>query len=77
VEPALTPGVIDVPVTVSGVDVTVDPGTAGVDKCPVLVSVTGQMVVETAMVLVTTVVESAGQSVTVAAQLVMVTRLVE
>jgi hypothetical protein len=54
-------------------------GPTGVDVSfvPVLVSVTGQIVVETAIVLVTTVVESAGQSVTVAAQLVMVTRLVE
>lgn len=44
---------------------------------PVSVSVTGQMVVETAIVLVITLVESAGQSVTVAAQLVTVTKLVE
>jgi hypothetical protein len=41
-----------------------------------VVSVTGQTVVEIAIVDVTTVVESAGQLVTVAAQLVMVTSLV-
>lgn len=39
-------------------------------------SVTGQIVVETAIVLVITLVESAGQSVTVAAQLVTVIKLV-
>ena len=43
----------------------------------VSVSVTGQIVVETAIVEVITVVESAGQSVTVAAQLVTVISLVE
>lgn len=43
---------------------------------PVEVSVTGQTVVRTGMVEVTTVVESAGQFVTVGAQLVMVTSLV-
>ena len=42
----------------------------------VSVSVTGQIVVEIAIVEVTTVVESAGQSVTVAAQLVIVISLV-
>lgn len=42
----------------------------------VVVSVTGQTVVEMGIVEVTTVVESAGQSVTSAAQLVMVTSLV-
>jgi hypothetical protein len=41
-----------------------------------VVSVTGHTVVETAMVEVTTVVESAGQLVTLAAQLVMVISLV-
>jgi hypothetical protein len=41
-----------------------------------VVSVTGQTVVEIAMVEVTTVVESAGQSVTLAAQLVIVISLV-
>ena len=75
-EPALTPGETDVPVTTDGIEVTVGPGTAEVDECPVSVSVTGQMVVETAIVLVITLVESAGQSVTVAAQLVTVTKLV-
>lgn len=45
-------------------------------ELPVSVSVTGQMVVEIAIVEVTTVVESAGQSVTVAAQLVIVISLV-
>lgn len=43
----------------------------------VSVSVTGQMVVETAIVEVITVVESAGQFVMLAAQLVMVISLVE
>ena len=41
------------------------------------VSVTGQTVVETAIVEVTTDMDSAGQSVTVGAQLVMVYSLVE
>jgi len=41
------------------------------------VSVTGQMVVEIGIVLVTTVVECAGQSVIVAAQEVIVTSVVE
>jgi len=51
---------------------------AGVDSLggEVSVPVTGHTVVEIAMVEVTTLVESAGQSVTVAAQLVMVTSLV-
>ena len=43
---------------------------------PVVVSVTGQTVVEIGIVEVTTVVESAGQLVTVGAQLVIVTKLV-
>lgn len=42
-----------------------------------LLAVTGQMVVETAMVLVTTMVEWAGHEVTVGAQLVMVISWVE
>lgn len=52
-------------------------GTAGVEvfsaAVPVSVSVTGQIVVESAIVEVTTTVESAGQLVTDAAQLVIVT----
>jgi hypothetical protein len=53
-------------------------GTPGTDEDPAagVVSVTGQTVVEIAMVEVTTVVESAGQLVTVGAQLVMVISLV-
>jgi hypothetical protein len=53
-------------------------GTAGKDEelTAAVVSVTGQTVVEIAMVEVTTVVESAGQSVMLAAQLVMVISLV-
>lgn len=43
---------------------------------PVSVAVTGQIVVEMAMVWVTTVLDSAGQLVTVGAQLVMVTSVV-
>lgn len=43
---------------------------------PVSVAVTGQIVVETAIVWVTTVLELAGQLVTVGAQLVMVTSVV-
>lgn len=52
------------------------PGREGELAAAGVVSVTGQTVVETAMVEVTTVVESAGQLVTLAAQLVMVTSLV-
>lgn len=51
-------------------------GPEGKVASAVVVSVTGQTVVEMAIVEVTTVVESAGQSVTSAAQLVMVTSLV-
>lgn len=56
----------------------VDSGRVAVDVLPgaVSVSVTGQTVVEMAIVEVTTVVESAGQLVTEAAQLVMVISLV-
>ena len=52
------------------------PGREGELAAAGVVSVTGQTVVETAMVEVTTVVESAGQLVTLAAQLVMVISLV-
>jgi hypothetical protein len=52
------------------------PGREGELAAAGVVSVTGQTVVETAMVEVTTVVESAGQLVTLAAQLVMVILLV-
>lgn len=52
-------------------------GTSGVEvfppEAPVSVAVTGQIVVESAIVEVTTTVESAGQSVIDAAQLVIVT----
>jgi hypothetical protein len=53
-------------------------GTPGTDEDPAagVVSVTGQIVVEIAIVEVTTAVEPAGQSVTLAAQLVMVISLV-
>lgn len=58
----------------------VDSGRVEVDVLPgavlVSVSVTGQIVVEIAIVEVTTVVESAGQLVTEAAQLVIVISLV-
>jgi heme/copper-type cytochrome/quinol oxidase subunit 2 len=58
--------------------VSVGEGPAGVVDCPAagVVSVTGHTVVEIAMVEVTTVVESAGQLVTVGAQLVIVISLV-
>jgi hypothetical protein len=84
------PGVVgDAPVGVAGDEVGAGPlgeelptgelpvGAGTEVLCPVgCVSVTGQTVVDTAMVEVTTVVESAGQLVTVGAQLVMVTSLV-
>lgn len=63
--------------TVGAGPVVLDPEGTGTGSVPGLpVSVTGQTVVEIAMVEVTTVVESAGQLVTVGAQLVMVTSLV-
>ena len=76
----LTPGAGDVtgelPLGTAGlISVGVDP--AGVDPLAAgVVSVTGHTVVEMAMVEVTTVVESAGQLVTVGAQLVIVISLV-
>lgn len=64
-------------VGISGLDF--EPGATedGTVAGTVSVSVTGHTVVETAMVEVTTVVESAGQLTTVGAQLVMVTCVVE
>ena len=53
-----------------------DVGATGVDSLLGEVSVTGRTVVEMGIVEVTTVVESAGQSVTVAAHLVIVISLV-
>lgn len=62
------------PVTAATEDGTV--GIVVAVAAVVSVAVTGQMVVETAMVEVTVIVDSAGQLVTVGAQLVMVTSLV-
>jgi hypothetical protein len=78
-----TDGTEETPLGEDGVGVTIDEpagvlagetpvGLAGIE----VVSVTGQMVVETAMVEVTTLVESAGQLVTVEAHLVTVISLV-
>lgn len=60
---------------VSPAEVVWDTGATpeGVDVDAVWVSVTGQMVVDIGIVDVTTVVESAGQSVKLGAQLVIVT----
>ena len=86
---SLEPGAVSVGLTPVGADsdglVEEDPAGAvsvGVDPAGVdwpaagVVSVTGHTVVEIAMVEVTTVVESAGQLVTVGAQLVIVISLV-
>lgn len=61
----------------SGTELEPPIAAAGAEELELAVALTGQTVVDTAMTEVTTVVDAAGQSVTVGAQLVMVILWVE